>query len=220
MFPLTDSTPRERFPFINYVIILINILVFFAQITAGSFEAFTLKHSFIPQEFSFINLNSYVPLFTSMFLHGGFFHILSNMWFLHIFGDNVEDRLGHFYYPLFYLGAGFASVVAQYFLDPASSVPMIGASGAISGTAGAYFVFYKRSTVKTVITLLFFWTIVELPATIVLGYWFISQLFAGIGSLASIDPNQGGVAFFAHIGGFLFGYIVAKLCGSSAGERT
>lgn len=145
-----------------------------------------------------------------MFLHGGFFHLFSNMWFLHIFGDNIEDRMGHIRYILFYFLAGFFAVMAQYFLLTSSKVPLVGASGAISGVAGAYFVFFKRSQVKTLMTLFFFWTIVELPSTIVLGYWFITQIFAGIGSLASYSTDQGGVAFFAHIGGFIFGYLFSK----------
>lgn len=145
-----------------------------------------------------------------MFLHGGFFHILSNMWFLHIFGDNIEDRLGHVRYIFFYIFAGFFAILAQYFLMTRSNVPLVGASGAISGVAGAYFVFFKRSQVKTLFTLFFFWTIIELPSTIVLGYWFVMQIFAGIGSLASYSTDQGGVAFFAHIGGFIFGYLFAK----------
>lgn len=210
MFPLRDSTPRERFPFINYGLILLNLYAFFLQLTSSSFEAFVYQYGFVPTHFNFLDPTTYIPIFTGIFLHGGFFHILSNMWFLHIFGDNVEDRLGHFFYLGFYLLSGFAATMLQYFLTIQASVPLIGASGAISGVAGAYFVFFKESRVQTLVLLFFIWTIIELPAKVVLGYWFLTQIFAGVGSLANVDPNQGGIAFFAHIGGFIFGYIMAK----------
>lgn len=210
MFPLRDSTPRNSFPFINYLIIALNIYIFFLQISAPSFERFIYQHSFIPAEFNVLNLSSYRFILNSIFMHGGIFHIVSNMWFLHIFGDNVEDRMGHIGYLLFYLTAGLAAAIAQYFIAPTVSVPMLGASGAVSGIAGAYFVFFKNSTVKTLVPLFIIWTVIELPATFVLGYWFLTQIFAGVGSLAAVDVNQGGIAFFAHIGGFVFGYLIAS----------
>lgn len=143
-------------------------------------------------------------------MHGGFFHIISNMWFLHIFGDNLEDRFGHFKYLLFYLVGGFAATMVQYFISSESIIPMIGASGAVAAVAGAYFVFFKQHTVKTLVVIFLFWDVIELPASFVLGYWFITQVFAGVGSLAAYDLNQGGIAFFAHIGGFIFGWLAAK----------
>jgi hypothetical protein len=210
MFPIRDSHPTSRVPFINYLIILANILVFFVQFSGPDFEGFIFQYGFIPASFNFFDLSTYKNIFSSIFMHGGVFHILSNMWFLHIFGDNIEDRFGHMHYLVFYLIGGFVAAMTQYFIASQSQVPMIGASGAVSAIAGAYFVLFKESRVKTLVTFFFIWDIIELPATFVLGYWFITQLFAGVGSLATVDVNQGGIAFFAHIGGFAYGWFLAK----------
>ena len=138
-------------------------------------------------------------------------HIFSNLWFLHIFGDNVEDRMGHLNYLLFYILSGITAVFSQYFFSLGSNIPMIGASGAISGVAGAYFVFYPQGKIKALVPTFFgFYDIVVLPAWFFLGYWFLIQLLSGFGSLVTFDINQGGVAWFAHIGGFLFGYITGR----------
>lgn len=209
MFPIRDSTPRQHFPFVNYSIILVTILVFIRQLTVPDFEVFVQQYSFVPNQFHVFNLASYRQMITSIFLHGSIFHILSNMWFLHIFGDNVEDKLGHFRYFLFYLFAGFVAVFSQLFFTLGSDIPMLGASGAISGVAGAYFVFFRRSTVETLIFLLFLW-IIKIPAWLFLGYWFVIQIFNGVGSLVAFDINQGGIAYFAHVGGFVYGYLIAK----------
>jgi len=215
MFPIKDSTPRRSFPFINYFIIAANILVFLIQISAPDFEAFINSYAFIPKQFNFFVLQTYTPIFTSLFLHGGLFHLLSNMWFLRIFGDNVEDRMGHIPYFVFYLIGGAAATLTQYLFSINSSIPQIGASGAISAVAGAYFVLFRQSRVLTLIPIFFVW-LVEIPVGLFLGYWFFVQLFSGIGSIVSYDVNQGGVAFFAHVGGFVFGYLLAKrLKGSS-----
>jgi len=211
MFPLRDSTPRRRFPIINYLIILITIFVFLLQIAAPDFEEFIYQYGFVPARFNFFNLYSYQYLIYSIFLHGGIFHIASNLWFLHIFGDNVEDRLGHIFYLIFYLIGGIAAIFAQYIFSPSSTIPMIGASGAISAVAGAYFVFFKRSKIEALVPdLIGFFHIVELPSTFFLGYWFLIQVFSGLGSLVTFDLNQGGVAWFAHIGGFLYGVYVGN----------
>ena len=217
MFPIRDSTPRERFPFINYLIIAITVYVFYVQISAPDFEAFVFRFGFVPARFNFFDLSSYRHILYSIFLHGGLFHIGSNLWFLHIFGDNVEDRLGHFWYPIFYILAGVTAVFAQLVFNLGSNIPMIGASGAISGVTGAYFALFKHSKIKSLMPTFFgFYDIIELPAWFFLGYWFVIQLFSGVGSLVAYDINQGGVAFFAHIGGFIFGYLIAK----SAAERS
>lgn len=210
MFPISDTAPRRSLPFINYAIIFFTIFIFFRQIASADFEGFIYQYSFIPKQFNFLNPDSYFHILTSIFLHGGFFHLLSNMWFLHIFGDNIEDRFGHIRYLLFYLVAGFFAVITQYLLSPSSSIPMIGASGAISGVAGAYFILFRKSAVKTLILLFIVLTVVELPAWFFLGYWFVLQLFTGLGSLVNFDINQGGIAYFAHVGGFVYGFIVAK----------
>ena len=130
---------------------------------------------------------------------------------MHIFGDNIEDRLGHIRYLLFYLAAGVVAALSQYFLNPANTIPMIGASGAVSGIAGAYFVFYRKSGIEALVPTFFgLFDIIELPAWFFLGYWFFLQVFNGLGSLVTFDINQGGIAWFAHIGGFIFGYLISK----------
>jgi membrane associated rhomboid family serine protease len=208
MFPLYDNAPRYSFPFINYLLIAANIFVFFQQVTVPDPETFIYSYAFIPNQFNPVSLDSYFFILTSLFLHGGILHILSNMVFLHIFGDNIEDRLGHLRYVLFYLVGGIVATLAQFALNTGSEIPMIGASGAISAVAGAYFVWFKNSKVKTLIPFFGFLTLMDISAGIVLGYWFISQVFSGVGSLALVQ--QGGVAFFAHIGGFVFGYLMAQ----------
>ncbi len=211
MIPLRDSTPRRRFPFINYLIILVNLYVFFLQLSAPDFEKFIYENAFIPSQHTIFDIAFYKQIFYSMWMHGGWFHLLSNLWFLHIFGDNVEDKLGHFRYLVFYILAGYSAAMLQYLVSFSSNIPMLGASGAISGVAGAYFVFFRRSRIETLVPDFFgFLHIVELPSWFFLGYWFLIQLFNGFGSLVLFDINQGGVAWFAHVGGFLYGYYVAK----------
>lgn len=211
MFPIRDSTPRRSFPFINYLIIVITIYVFFIQISSPDFESFVFLYGFVPARFSFFDLESYRYILYSIFLHGGLFHIASNLWFLHIFGDNVEDRMGHLLFPIFYILAGVMSVFAQLIFNLGSTIPMIGASGAISGVTGAYFALFRHSKIESLVPTFFgFYDVIELPAWFFLGYWFVIQLLSGIGSLVTFDVQQGGVAFFAHIGGFVFGYMMAK----------
>ncbi len=215
MFPLWDTTPRRRFPFVNYLLIAINIYVFILQLAAPNFDQFVNTYGFVPSHFNFLSPISYLPILTSLFIHGGFFHILSNMWFLRVFGDNVEDRMGHIPYLLFYLLAGFVATMGQYLFTMNSTIVQIGASGGISGVIGAYFVLFKNSRVKTLVFLFIFVTLVDLPASFVLGYWFLSQVFAGLGSLTTVDVNQGGIAFFAHVSGFVFGYLTARRLNST-----
>jgi len=208
MFPLSDSHPTRTIPFVNFAVIALTILVFLLQLSAPDFEAFIFEFGFIPAIFSFFDPSSYVRVISSIFLHAGLFHIIANLWFLHIFGDNVEDLLGHLRYVLFYLATGIAAVFAQYIFSPESTIPMIGASGAISGVAGAYFLLFKHARIKSLVPLGFFIHIVELPSWFFLGYWFILQFFSGIGSLVAYDIQKGGVAYFAHIGGFIAGIIL------------
>jgi membrane associated rhomboid family serine protease len=211
MFPIRDSTPRQHFPFINYLIILTTFFVFFIQLAAPDFEEFIFNYGFVPTRFDIFNIDSYRFVLYSIFLHGGWFHIISNMWFLHIFGDNVEDKMGHITYLIFYLLSGVVAVFFQYFFNLTSNIPMIGASGAVSGVAGAYFILFRRSTIEALVPGFFgFLHLVELPAWFFLGYWFFIQVFSGLGSLVTFDIQQGGVAWFAHIGGFLFGYYIGK----------
>ena len=215
MFPLYDSNPQKTFPFINYLIISANILVFVMQLSASNFEGFILQYGFIPQEFNLLNPASYFFVLSSMFMHGGILHIVSNLWFLHIFGDNVEDQFGHIRYLGFYLLAGLAATLAQYLMDPTSAIPLIGASGAISGVTGAYFILFRQARIRTLVTTGFYIRTVDLPASFFLGVWFIIQILSGF---TTYGAAEGGVAWFAHIGGFLFGVIAAVLFGKKQAE--
>ncbi|MCR4263811.1 MAG: rhomboid family intramembrane serine protease [Candidatus Roizmanbacteria bacterium] len=215
MFPIRDSHSPERFPFVNYLIIGITIFVFYLQLTASDFEAFVFQYGFIPADFDMLNPASYIPLLSAIFLHGGFMHIFSNLWFLHIFGDNVEGRFGHIPYLLFYVITGVAAAFAQYVVDPTSAIPMIGASGAISGVAGAYFALFRDSEIEAIIPIYFYIRRVTLPSWFFLGYWFVIQVFNGFGSLVTFGSETGGVAWFAHIGGFVAGWIIALIFGRS-----
>jgi len=215
MIPIRDAIRSRTFPIINVLIIITNSLVFFWQLSLGPRlrEAFLL-YGIVPLRYSDPDLSAQFTLFeqvfpfiTSMFLHGGFFHILGNMWFLYIFGDNIEDRLGHIRYLLFYLLCGIAAGLIHLYTNWGSQIPTIGASGAISGMMGAYLLLYPRSRILTLIPIFFFFQFVEIPAFIFLGYWLLIQLFS-----ASLTPkNVGGIAFWAHIGGFVAGLIFIKL---------
>lgn len=211
MFPLSDSIKSNTFPFFNYAIIIATIYIFFVQMSAVDLQAFINTYALIPANSNFSDTATLIPFITAIFLHGGWLHIISNMWFLFVFGDNVHDKLGPIRYLLLYFIAGIGGNIAQYFINPGSTIPMIGASGAVAGILGAYFVLFSYSRIKTLIFVLFFVTIIEIRAPLILGYWFVLQLFSGFGSIATITSEQGGVAFFAHIGGFIIGMIGAKM---------
>ncbi len=217
MFPLYDSSNgRKTFPFVNIALIILNVYAFYLQLSAPDFDRFIYQYAFIPADFSILNPFSYFYIFTSIFMHGGFMHIISNMWFLHIFGDNVEDHMGHFKYLLFYLAAGVAASLGQYIISSESLIPMVGASGAISGVAGAYFILFGKSKIRTLMTLGFYISTIDLPAWVFLGLWFAIQLFSGF---STFDPGaEGGVAWFAHIAGFLFGWIVGPFIRAKRAE--
>jgi len=219
MLPIKDDQPRYSTPFVNTFLIVLNILIFFYQRTLGpqGGETFIRIYGEVPSHLTAFLAGSpryslaevVVPFFTSMFLHGGWMHVLGNMWFLYIFGDNIEDYLGHFKYLAFYLIAGLLAMGTQVSIYPHSSVPTVGASGAIAGVLGAYFLLYPRARVLT----WFFIFVIYLPAWIVLGEWFFLQFTAGAASLASAQPGRdmGGVAVWAHVGGFVAGMIMIKL---------
>lgn len=207
MFPITDSIKSTRFPYITIALIAVSIYVFIRQLTSSDMDLFILSYSFIPSDIDFKNPETLYPFISSIFLHGGFFHLLSNMWFLWVFGDNVESRFHHIPYLFVYLISGIAGSLLQYFLNPTSSIPMLGASGAVSGVLGAYYILFPHSHIKTFVFLFFIVTIAEIPAVIYLVYWFILQLFQGFASLPTLD--QGGVAFWAHVGGFATGVLLA-----------
>ena len=200
MFPLRDVIPSRTTPYITVGIIALNTLVFLYQFALGpDVESFILYFGLIPAAFSWITV------FTSMFVHGGFLHFGVNMLYLWIFGDNVEDRMGHGRFIVFYLLCGVAAALAQTIAGPSSVVPMVGASGAIAGVMGAYFLLYPRSRIVAVV-FFFFIQLVEVPAIFFLGIWFVMQFVSGLGSLAqSTAQPAGGVAFWAHVAGFAAG---------------
>jgi membrane associated rhomboid family serine protease len=208
MFPLRDSHPTYKFPLITIILIIANVIIFFLELTVADPIAFIENYALIPSRVSIADLYSWTPFVTSQFLHAGFLHILSNMWFLRVFGDNVEERFGHLFFLFVYLTSGIFGGVLQYLFSPGSDIPMIGASGAVAGVLGAYLVFFPHHKVKTLIPLGFFWTTMNISASFMLVYWFVIQLFSGLGSIA--DTQTGGIAFWAHVGGFVTGYVIAK----------
>ncbi len=210
MFPISDSIRSHKFPLLNILIISVTVVVFIFQIISQNPDAFIFKYALIPSNINFGNLQTLTPFVTAIFLHGGFLHIVSNMWFLWVFGDNVEGRLGFFLFSAFYFLSGVMGNFLQYILMPASLVPMLGASGAIAGILGAYFVFFPQSKIKTFVPLFGFFTVLEFNATFMLGYWFVLQVVSGAATLP-FSSETGGVAFFAHIGGFLTGFFLARI---------
>lgn len=206
MFPLSDSIPAGRFPFLTLFIILLTAYVFVQELLAPDQIAFLNQNALIPSMVNFSQLNTLLPFITAIFLHGGFLHIISNMWFLWVFGDNVEDHLTPIFALLLYITAGIAGNLAQYFLMPDSPIPMLGASGAVAGILGCYYVLFPHSKIRTLVFIFFFVTIIEISAPIMLGYWFILQLISGAVSLP-FSGDQGGIAFWAHVAGFIVGII-------------
>lgn len=218
MIPLGDSVPIRSWPVVTWGLIGINVWVFFHELALGpDLEAFIQVWGFVPARYFLLATTApgewadrYVPLFSSMFLHGGWAHLIGNMIYLWIFGDNVEDRLGHLRYLVFYLLSGVAAALAQAYLFPDSTIPTVGASGAISGVLGAFLVLFPTARVFTLVPLLLFFPVVELPAVLYLGFWFLMQLMSGTVSLTVVS-DAGGVAWWAHVGGFVVGLVVAPL---------
>jgi membrane associated rhomboid family serine protease len=214
MIPLRDNNPRRTVPVVNIILILVNVMMFFWEVSLGpDLEGALSAVAFVPARFWYapFALPNLLSIALSMFLHGGFLHLGGNMLYLWIFGDNVEDTLGHGKYLFFYIACGFVATLAHAIVNPSSVVPSIGASGAIAGVLGAYLVLFPRTRVLTLIPIFFFITIREIPAIVVLGLWFVLQLFVGVGSLGVQDAGAGGVAYFAHIGGFAFGMVLVLL---------
>jgi len=220
MLPIKDDQPRYSTPYVNSFLIGINILIFFfqwIQMASDPRGAALFERQFaeVPGHLAAFLAGSprytlpqvVIPFFTSMFLHASWTHVLGNMWFLWIFGDNVEDYLGHFKYLVFYLLAGLLAMSTQVAIYPHSNVPTVGASGAIAGVLGAYFLLYPRARVLT----WFFVFVLYLPAWVVLGEWFVLQFVSGAATLSAAQGDMGGVAFWAHIGGFISGMVMIKL---------
>lgn len=215
MIPLRDSTRSQHFPYINMALIVLNILIFFKEITLTSqklnhfFYVFGIVPAKVEAQLAAGTplLPLALPFITAMFLHGNWLHIIGNMLYLWVFGDNVEDRLGHFPYLIFYLLVGIAGSTAHIIANPSSQVPIIGASGAIAGVLGAYFLSFPQARILTLVPLFFFITIIEVPALFFLFFWFLIQLLNGL-SNAGLTANP--VAWWAHVGGFLAGTILVK----------
>lgn len=214
MIPYKDDNPTVTFPFVTIGIIALNISVYIWELISPSgIDRIAYTYGAIP--YNLLNLEKTQPLhpvvtvFSSMFLHGGFFHVAGNMLYLWIFGNNIEDRLGHIRFLIFYIIAGVVAAYAHAITSPRSLVPMIGASGAVSGVLGAYILLFPHSSVHTIVFFGFFWQIIKVPALIVIGFWAIIQFVNGI--ITKGLMAEGGVAWFAHIGGFLFGLLTIRL---------
>jgi membrane associated rhomboid family serine protease len=204
MIPLRDIIPSRTTPYVTIALVVVNSLVFLYELLLGDqVNEFMFSFGLVPAYFS------WASVLTSMFLHGGFLHVAGNMLYLWIFGDNVEDQMGHGRFLAFYLLCGVAAALAQTLTVPDSMVPMVGASGAIAGVMGAYFILYPHSRIVTLVTLLFFWQIMEIPAIAFLGIWFLMQFLSGVGSIATATSHSpgGGIAFWAHVAGFAAGAV-------------
>lgn len=210
MIPLRDTQPSSSTPVVTLSIIAVNVMVFFHQISLDPYllNHFIGEYGMVPDRFE------YSDLLTSMFLHGGWMHLIGNMWFLWIYGDNVEDVLGHGKYLLFYLLCGVAAGLVHTVLNPNSRIPTVGASGAIAGVMGAYMVKFPHSRILTLVPVFIFITTLEIPALFILFYWFLIQIFSGIGSIGYSNISRGGVAWFAHVGGFLAGILLIQVMGT------
>lgn len=204
MIPLRDTQPSYTFPYITLALILTNVALFLYEflLPDRALNQFVMQYGVIPSRLQAIDL------ITSIFLHGGWMHLIGNMWFLWIYGDNVEDVLGHFQYLVFYLLCGIAASLVHVFFNADSRVPTIGASGAIAGVMGGYIVKFPHSRITTLVPVLIFLTTMEIPAYLILAYWFVIQFFSGVGAMSSSHLSQGGVAWFAHVGGFLAGIVL------------
>ena len=213
MIPIRDDAPRSSYPYFTLGLIVANVCIFLYQfglylMSPAEGDAFVQSFAAIPANVSSALIGRYplddglLPVFSSMFLHGGWMHLIGNMWFLWIFGDNIEDELGHLYYLFFYLVCGLAASVAHFVTNPFSDVPTVGASGAISGVMGAYMIRFPWARVVTLIPVLIIFFTIELPAVVLLAYWFLIQFMSGA---ADFGTQGGGVAWWAHIGGFVAG---------------
>ncbi|MEQ9372564.1 MAG: rhomboid family intramembrane serine protease [Coleofasciculus chthonoplastes F3-SA18-01] len=226
MFPISDDNPTRITPYVTYALIGVNIAVFIHQLLLAppQLNAFFHLYAVVPKElsasFQGIAVNQPVPewftLISSQFLHGGFLHIGGNMLFLWIFGNNIEDRLGHIKYFIFYIACGILAALSQWFFSMESGIPSLGASGAIAGVMGAYILRFPRAQINTLIFLGYFVTTIRLPAVLYLGLWFVQQAFSGVASISvqtDFGTETGGIAYWAHAGGFVFGAILGPLFG-------
>lgn len=212
MIPLRDDIPSSTFPIVNYLLIAANLFIFGFELSLGNnLDPFIYSHAVIPDQFisTGLTLDQIARLTATMFFHGGWLHVLGNMLYLWIFGDNVEDRMGHFKYLVFYLLVGYLASFAHIFSFPQSDVPLIGASGAIAGVLGAYLILYPRAKVLTLIFFIIIIQFIPIPAVVFLGIWFLLQLLSGTAGMS--DQGAQSVAFWAHVGGFVAGMLLVKL---------
>lgn len=218
MIPLKDDIPSRTFPVVNIILIILNVFFFLVEVSLGErLNVFFGNYGVVPAKFfaSYYligdqivyvgTVDRIIPLFTSMFLHGGWFHLLGNMLYLWIFGDNVEDRMGHLRYLIFYVLCGLIAGMTHIIFNPSSTIPSVGASGAIAGVLGAYMLSFPTARVVVLVVLFFYIDFIALPALLVLGFWFVMQFFSGVLSLGVESASAGGVAWWAHIGGFVAG---------------
>lgn len=211
MFPLRDTNRAQSFPVVNWLLIISNVLLFLFQLSLVRDDLAVLINVFgvVPARFLTGSILAPISLFSSQFLHGGWMHVIANLWTLYIFGDNVEERMGHLRYLIFYLLSGALGGLIQVLSSPTSTLPSIGASGAIAGVLGAYLILFPRARVLTFIPIFFLPWLVEIPAIIYLGVWFVSQFFSGMSALGA-SSGLGGIAYWAHVGGFASGLILVR----------
>ena len=207
MIPLRGTTRSRHFPVMNWILIGVNLLVFIFELglSSGQLQDFVNNYALVPSRLQGQPATYAISIFTSMFMHAGWFHILSNMWILYIFGDNVEDRMGSIPYLVFYLLGGVAAALLQTYVGTGTDVPVLGASGAIAGVLGAYIFLFPSARVVTLVPIIFLLTVIEVPAVLFIGFWFVTQLFSGLASLGAVE----GVAWWAHIGGFVIGLVLS-----------
>ncbi|HLO87620.1 MAG TPA: rhomboid family intramembrane serine protease [Nostocaceae cyanobacterium] len=219
MFPLYDENPTRIPPFFTYGLIGMNILIFLHEISLPSeqLDQFLQMYAVIPKDITLNFSSEWTTLFTSQFLHGSWLHLISNMVYLWVFGNNIEDRLGHFKYLFFYLSCGALAALCQWFIGMNSTIPSLGASGAIAGILGAYLLWFPQARITTLVFLGFFVTTINVPALVIIGIFFLQNIIFGLASLqatANMSVETGGVAYWAHIGGFVFGMILAPIIGA------
>ncbi len=226
MFPLKDNIPARHLPLVNVGLIAVNVVFFGYEYSLGrGLDRFILEFGFIPARFitqqaeNLLNMGRFVPIFTSMFMHANLLHLLSNMWMLWIFGDNVEDCMGHGRYLVFYLLCGLASVFVQGAFAATSQTPMLGASGAIAGVLGAYFLVYPHARILTLVPVFILFYLFEIPAYVFLGLWFLMQFLQGSIFLSSASLSGGGIAWWAHVGGFGAGVLLINFFRRGQGGR-
>jgi membrane associated rhomboid family serine protease len=213
MLPIKDTIRSRTFPLVNWILIIANILVFLFMLSLApdQLRRFIFDFGLVQARLSPVDPLSWYPVFTHMFLHGGWFHLISNVWILFIFGDNVEDRLGSGRFLIFYMLGGIAAGLIQGFISLNPNIPSLGASGAIAAVMGAYILFYPHARVTILLLLIIIPFFIQIPAFVFLGVWFVSQLYSGLLALGSEAGQWGGVAWWAHIGGFVFGLLTARL---------